>query len=719
MKLLFENWRRFITEQTGVDTDGDGYPDGTVATPNATTAGPMTQQQYDERVRAAQLNAISVYQDSYRVGQNEQEHGAGTLSWLDYIQTDLLPGTSIEPTRENALAYYTEHITPQINSVLDPNKIVRHTAIPESGEIQVGLDGGTRGYAGGAYYDEAHSDMDTGIRIDAASRSGAALYDTMGHEYGHVLGMNINPYAGIDPSTTGISVNWLIRHASDEHEPHSAFWGSHRAGYDPGSSEVMRAGAAKMGLDPDEPLDWNTVGGEGALDMVQRRLDNIGSQSMDQIHNKRMEAAFGPDLSHHGDEEHHERHWEPYAGLIWSRAQKSRHYDDLTVGVDNDGDGYPDAVDPDGDYIDPDPTVTTTTDRAYTEFNPETGNWENTRRHTAWDAQQMRDLKSQREDSEHGSHPRDPYGGNPDDPEDNPVPYNTFQTRDVDAAAYEHGPGSEVSDEEYIKNLNTIADLGDEEEDEWSIDGESSYSVTAEQKIFNNWRKFLTEAQQAPHQIYCDMDGVLVDFVRGAIKQINDDVNNDKLPDDVGGSGSLNSLGQLRMAMRREDVDVIEEEHIEKNGDGSTTIRKAAIKYMYERLRDDEDFWANLPWMPGGRELWNAIKKYEPMILTAPMGKGSERGKEKWIAKNLRPSPKQVFMSHDKYEWAMSDGQRNVLIDDFMTNIKPWKSHGGIAIHHDPEDMKHTMDKLTQAGFKVLRAPNEHMDDEAPVEDED
>ncbi|HCC42870.1 MAG TPA: hypothetical protein DEQ32_00645 [Gammaproteobacteria bacterium] len=542
----------------------------------------------------------------------------------------------------------------------------------------------------------------------------------MGHEYGHVLGMNINPYAGIDPSTTGISINWLIRHASDEHEPHSAFFGSHRAGYDPGSSEAMRTGAAKMGLDPDEPLDWNTVGGKGALNMVQRRLDNIGSQTMDQVHNKRMEAAFGSDLSHHGDEEHHERHWEPYAGLIWSRAQKSRHYDDLTVGVDNDGDGYPDAEDPDGDHIQPGEFITAT-DRAYTELNPETGNWENTRRHNAWDAQQMRDRSNQRDrrdGADHG-HPISPYGGDDLDPEDNPVPYNTLQTRDVDAAAHEHGPGSEVSDEEYIKNLNTIADLGDEEEDEWSIDGESSYSVTAEQKMFNNWRKFLTEAQQAPHQIYCDMDGVLVDFVRGALMQINKDIKDVSLPSQLDDGKKLTSLGLLRFALKQEDLEQIDEEHIEKEADGPAKVRKAAINYMYRRLAEDEDFWANLPWMPGGKQLWNIIKKYEPHILTAPMGKGSERGKERWIQKNLHPKPSNIYMSHDKFNWAMEDGQRNVLIDDFMINVKPWRDAGGIAVHHKYDDLQSTLEKLQQAGFNVLRAENEHTDEDMPNEPEE
>jgi len=714
MKLLLENWRKYLTEQAGVDTDGDGYPDGTVAP--TTAAAPMTQQQYDEQARAHQLSAISIYQDSYRVGQNEQEHGAGTLSWLDYIQTDLLPGTSIEPTRENALAYYTEHITPQINSVLDPSKILTHTPVGDDGE---NFTVHASGYKGGHYYDDLASDTDTGIRMDFTKTDSGRMEDIVGHEYGHALGFGINPYAGIDPSTTGISVNWIRRHASEDHDPHGANFGDHRDRYQPLSTSSLMNAAADLGLDPNEPIDWSTYDNGSGLEMIQGRLDNIGSQTMDQIHTKRMEAAFGSDMSHHDDDDHHERHWEPYAGLIWSRAQKSRHYDDRTVGVDNDGDGLIDAEDPDD-------TMPMDSDQPgnypYLEYNPDTGEHGETRRHTTHDAAQW----------------RDPYqtgigypGGNAEDMEQEwwsddlgwNTPYHGFQSSDVGKAASEHGPSYEdVSDEEYIKNINTIADLGDEEEDEWipKINPESIWdSVTAEQKMFNNWRKFLTEAQQAPHQIYCDMDGVLVDFVRGALMQINKDIKDVSLPSQLDDGKKLTSLGLLRFALKQEDLEQIDEEHIEKEADGPAKVRKAAINYMYRRLAEDEDFWANLPWMPGGKQLWNIIKKYEPHILTAPMGKGSERGKERWIQKNLHPKPSNIYMSHDKFNWAMEDGQRNVLIDDFMINIKPWRDAGGIAVHHKYDELQSTLEKLQQAGFNVLRAENEHTDEDMPNEPEE
>ena len=44
--------------------------------------------------------------------------------------------------------------------------------------------------------------------------------------------------------------------------------------------------------------------------------------------------------------------------------------------------------------------------------------------------------------------------------------------------------------------------------------------------LMENWRKVLKEEQEYPYQIYCDMDGVLVDFEKGVVDQINRELNN-------------------------------------------------------------------------------------------------------------------------------------------------------------------------------------------------
>ena len=69
-------------------------------------------------------------------------------------------------------------------------------------------------------------------------------------------------------------------------------------------------------------------------------------------------------------------------------------------------------------------------------------------------------------------------------------------------------------------------------------------------------------------------------------------------------------------------------------------------------------------------------------------------------------------MSHDKYNWATTGENKNVLIDDFKTNIEPWDEHGGIAIHHNAEDLAETFRQLAELGFTVSPAPNEHTEEE-------
>ena len=191
--------------------------------------------------------------------------------------------------------------------------------------------------------------------------------------------------------------------------------------------------------------------------------------------------------------------------------------------------------------------------------------------------------------------------------------------------------------------------------------------------LLENWREFLNEEQEFPSKIYCDMDGVLVDFIKGVIVRMNEDIKDTSI--------QTKEMIKLRNALETGEETKVSMKDLDKHFKPRTPLIRAARNYMYKTLADDEEFWANLPWMPDGRELWEFISQFEPDILTSPMGPGSERGKQRWIDEHLNPKPKRVFMSREKYEWA-TNGKPNILIDDFTSNTIPWENAGGIAILH-------------------------------------
>jgi predicted kinase len=146
----------------------------------------------------------------------------------------------------------------------------------------------------------------------------------------------------------------------------------------------------------------------------------------------------------------------------------------------------------------------------------------------------------------------------------------------------------------------------------------------------------LAEAQQQ-YKVYCDMDGVLVDFERGY-----NELTGEKTP-------GVNST------YNKEDF--------------WASITKAGAK-----------FWADLNWMSDGQQLWSYIKPFNPKLLTAPSReKSSEVGKQEWVDKNIPSTPVVFKQAKDKKDLAEPNA---ILIDDRKDNIQQWIDAGGIGILH-------------------------------------
>jgi 5'(3')-deoxyribonucleotidase len=128
--------------------------------------------------------------------------------------------------------------------------------------------------------------------------------------------------------------------------------------------------------------------------------------------------------------------------------------------------------------------------------------------------------------------------------------------------------------------------------------------------------------------IYCDLDGVLADFEGGVIRRIG------KHPDEI----------------------------------------KSAT--MWSLIRKTPRFYENLEWTEEGRELWDAIKQYNPIILTGcPNGNWAEEQKRNWCSRELGHHVRVVTCAtKDKPKYCVHGA---ILIDDRDKIRREWMNKGG------------------------------------------
>ena len=196
------------------------------------------------------------------------------------------------------------------------------------------------------------------------------------------------------------------------------------------------------------------------------------------------------------------------------------------------------------------------------------------------------------------------------------------------------------------------------------------------------------------YKLFCDMDGVLVDFEKGVLGYMNERLRV------LQAGGEPVSEEEQRDALRAVEAMggwfEVEPVHIKRPNEGGV----AEVRdLMYTMVENNYEVWANLPWIPGGKELWNHIKKYNPEILTAPMGPESERGKETWCARELGNVP--VNITDDKSPYGQGDGKRQgLLIDDREKYRAQFRAGGGEVVSHTPGNANPSIKQLKAFGFQ-------------------
>lgn len=153
-----------------------------------------------------------------------------------------------------------------------------------------------------------------------------------------------------------------------------------------------------------------------------------------------------------------------------------------------------------------------------------------------------------------------------------------------------------------------------------------------------------------PH-IFCDFDGVLVDFERGFEMQYGKKHN--EVPEFV----------------------------------------------MWKIIKNNMSHWEQLPAMPGALQLWAYIAPYDPTILTGCPTSGKQQaidGKTIWKDRELGDHvPIITDFSRNKPKHMKAAG--DILIDDMEKNINRWIEAGGVGILHI--NAADTIDQLKALGI--------------------
>lgn len=158
-----------------------------------------------------------------------------------------------------------------------------------------------------------------------------------------------------------------------------------------------------------------------------------------------------------------------------------------------------------------------------------------------------------------------------------------------------------------------------------------------------------TKSNELKYKIYCDMDGVLVDFD----KQFTESISPWK-----------------------------PKQFIDKNG----------LDEFWRKIDDrGVGFWVGMKWMEDGKELFEHItSNYEVELLSSPSrSENSRLGKRLWVRNHKLGVKLNLAYSHNKQKYAAPN---HILIDDRKDIIKEWEEAGGIGILHTSTE--NTINKL-------------------------
>jgi hypothetical protein len=135
--------------------------------------------------------------------------------------------------------------------------------------------------------------------------------------------------------------------------------------------------------------------------------------------------------------------------------------------------------------------------------------------------------------------------------------------------------------------------------------------------------------------------------------------------------------------------------HWNEINDPDTAITRLSLegpKSVYNLFR-------NLKPLDGGQIVvkWLHDNKIPFTVLSAPLrneNQASIDAKKDWLDQHNPGARENAKFTKKKFQYAMNNGQPNVLVDDFDYYLNSWTEAGGIAVKHSDETTTDTIKQL-------------------------
>jgi 5'(3')-deoxyribonucleotidase len=141
---------------------------------------------------------------------------------------------------------------------------------------------------------------------------------------------------------------------------------------------------------------------------------------------------------------------------------------------------------------------------------------------------------------------------------------------------------------------------------------------------------------------------------------------------------------------KREKVDHWDD--IEDQDDAITRLSLSGPLEVYQLFRE-------LDPLPGGQQIikWLHQHGIPFTVLSAPLrmeANASKEAKRDWLDQYNPGTSGTAIFTKKKFQYATTEGNPNVLVDDFSYYLQSWVDAGGIAVKHRDETTNHTIMQL-------------------------